>query len=188
MSKLYDISVEKENLFKEIDAVDGEITEEVEGAMALLEKKEEQALIIAKQYVEQKEDFVRIAKSRAMYYSEIARGIQKKIDNTKAYILQYMLENDIACVKNGIEEVSIATNPPSVDIIDECAIPESMVWHTVKMSNEQYTLLKIGCAMVKIEAPDSTPSINKKKIHELYKQGIETTGTQIIQKKRLKMR
>jgi hypothetical protein len=90
MSKLYDISVEKENLFKEIDTVDGEITEKVEEAMALLEKKEEQALIIAKQYVEQKEDFVRIAHSRAMYYNEIAKGIQKKIDNTKAkLVLEY---------------------------------------------------------------------------------------------------
>ena len=188
MIKLYDVSIEKENLFKQIDIDDGEITLDVEKALVVIAEKEEQALIVTKQYVEQKKDLVKIAKDRVTYYSKIAKELQKRIDNTTAYMLEYMLSNEIACVSNGIESVSVVTNPPSVDVFDEGVVPESVVWHTVKMDKEQYDLLKLACGIANKDVPDSTPSIDKVKIHELHRLGVEVAGTQIIQKQRLKMR
>ncbi|MGM9924661.1 MAG: siphovirus Gp157 family protein [Bacillus sp. (in: firmicutes)] len=95
--------------------------------------------------------------------AERRKSLEKRVDNTKAYLFEQMELAGMEKVKRPTLTISIANNPPSVQVIDPEKIPSFF--------------------MIEQE-----PKIDKKAILEALKNGTEIDGCTIKREKGLRIR
>ena len=100
--------MESDALVDTLQSLEDAIEEKVENIAKLIRNLEADAKII-------KEEEQRLAERR--------RAIEAKVDKLKMYLLEQLETAGLQKVKRPTITVAIQANPPSVDVIDETAIP-----------------------------------------------------------------
>ena len=131
-----------------LEAIEESIEDKAENTAKLIRSWEAEAKAI-------KEEEKRLADRR--------KALENRISNTKAYLFEQMEIAGLDKVKRPTLTVSIANNPPSVEVIDPDLIP---------------SLFMI----------DQEPKIDKKAILEALKNGSEIDGCALKQDKGLRIR
>jgi hypothetical protein len=126
--------------------------------LALKEKLEWLAKVIQNENAESKK-----FKEQADFFNEKANARKNRAERTKKFIHTFMNINNVKRLEGTHLIVSLQKNPPSVVIKNEDEIPV-----------EYLTI------------PD--PVINKKKISEVLKQGIEVKGAELQQTESVRIR
>jgi archaellum component FlaG (FlaF/FlaG flagellin family) len=186
MNVLYNLSVEKQKLFCIIDEQEGVIDEALEKRLQVFDTNEKNNLLILREYLIKKEDLVKLAKEKAAYFTEIAAKTKNAMENTKHRIIQYMEERGLETIEDGLDKLSIVNNPPKVTVTDPNEIPLAYKNISIKINGSDANKItnlfkKNGIAIL-----NSNIEINKTKIHNSYKNGMEVNGTKMERGKRLK--
>lgn len=94
------------------------------------------------------------------------KAIENRTSRIKQYVLEAMQNNDIQRIECPYFVLSIAKNPPSVEVLDEKQIPVDYF----------------------VDAPPPPPQLNKKLVLKAMKDGFEVTGCRLYQGVRLSIK
>jgi len=148
LEKLADLDLPPEAVADTLESLGGELQVKAQNVVAFLRNLESTAVAI-------KEAEGQMAARR--------KAIENRVASLKRYVLDAMQANDIARIDCPLFAISIAKNPPAVDVYDERQIPE-----------DYYT--------------DPPPQLDKKLIVQALKDGADIPGARLTQGVRLNIR
>ena len=158
--KLYELNQQYNQLLEMADDLDPEVLKDtLESIKESIEDKAENTAKLIRSW----EAEVKALKEEEKRLAERRKALEKRVDNTKAYLFEQMELAGMDKVKRPTLTVSIAKNPPSLEVIDPEKIP---------------SLFMI----------DQDPVIDKKAILAALKNGDEIDGCTIKQSKGLRIR
>lgn len=148
----------------EIIEADGEITPEIEQKMQLsaenLSSKVDGYVTIMQRLTSS----VALQKERLKEIDKLINGLEKALERMEASLMGAALELNKEHLNGNQYTVTVGLNPPKVDVINEEAIPE------------EYKTQK------------TTVSVNKTKIAESLKLGLEVPGARLTQSKKIRVK
>ena len=118
--KLYELAQNYAELLEIAEEIESDAL--VDTLEALQDAIEDKAENIAK-LIKNLEADARIIKEEEQRLAERRRAIEAKVDKLKMYLQEQLETAGLQKVKRPTITVSIQANPPSVDVIDETAIP-----------------------------------------------------------------
>lgn len=158
--KLYELNQQYNQLLEMADDLDPQVLKDtLESIKGSIEDKAENTAKLIRSW----EAEVKAIKEEEKRLAERRKSLEKRVDNTKAYLFEQMEIAGMEKVKRPTVSVSIANNPPSVQVIDPEKIP---------------SLFMI----------DQDPVIDKKALLTALKNGAEIDGCAIKQGKGLRIK
>lgn len=118
--KLYDLAQNYAQLLEMAEEMESEAL--VDTLASLQDAIEDKAENIAK-FIRNLEADAKIIREEEQRLAERRRAIEAKVDKLKMYLQEQLETAGLQKVKRPTITVSIQANPPSVDVIDETAIP-----------------------------------------------------------------
>lgn len=158
--KLYELAQSYAELLEMAEEMESDVL--VDTLESLQEAIEDKAENIAK-LIKNLEADARIIKEEEQRLAERRRVIEAKVDKLKTYLQEQLETAGLQKVKRPTITVSIQANPPSVDVIDETAIPIDFL------------------------IPQA-PKVDKKSILERLKKGENVPGVALKQTKGVRIR
>ncbi|MCK9554154.1 siphovirus Gp157 family protein [Aquamicrobium sp.] len=148
LDHLADLDLPPEAVQDTLESLGGELEVKAQNVIAFMRNLESTA------------DAIKEAEKRM---AERRKAIEKRADSLKQYVLDTMQHNGIQKIECPLFRISIAKNPPSVEIIDERQIPTHYL----------------------TDPPPPLPQIDKKLIAQAIKDGFEVPGAKLSQGYRL---
>ena len=158
--KLYELAQNYAQLLEMVEEMESDAL--VDTLESLQEAIEDKAENIAK-LIKNLEADAKIIKEEEKRLAERRQSIEKKIERLKQYLQEQLEVAGLQKVKRPTITVSIQNNPPSVDVIDETAIPIDFL------------------------IPQA-PKVDKKSILERLKKGESVPGVTLKQTKGVRIR
>ena len=122
--KLYDLAQNYAQLLEMVEEMESDaLVDTLESLQDAIEEKVEN---IAK-LIRNLEADAKIIKEEEQRLAERRRAIEAKVDKLKTYLQEQLEIAGLQKVKRPTITVSIQANPPSVDVIDETAIPSDFL-------------------------------------------------------------
>lgn len=151
MEKLSDLNLPEETVKDTIESISGNLQEKGKniGSLILhLEKMSEGMLEAERQILKRR------------------KALDNRIESIKNYTLDVMLKNNIQKIETPYFVLSVAKNPPAVEVYDATQIPDHFM----------------------LRLPPPEPTINRRSISETLKQGEEVPGCRLTQTVRLQIK
>ena len=158
--RLYELNQQYNQLLEMADDLEPEVLKDtLESIKESTEDKVENTAKVIRSW----EAEIKVIKDEEKRMAERRKSLEKRVDNTKAYLFEQMELAGMDKVKRPTLTVSIAKNPPSLEVIDPEKIP---------------SLFMI----------DQDPVIDKKALLTALKNGAEIDGCAIKQGKGLRIK
>jgi len=151
MEKLADLDLPPEVVSDTLESLGGELETKAQNVVMFLRNLETTASAI-------KEAEANMAARR--------KAIENRVEGLRRYVLESMQNNNIQRIDCPLFSISIAKNPPSVDIEDERQIPQDY-W---------------------TDPPPPPPQLDKKLIAQALKDGADVPGARLKQGVRLSIK
>jgi len=151
LEKLADLDLPPETVADTLESLGGELQVKAQNIVAFMRNLESTAAAI-------KEAEGQMAARR--------KAIEARVVSLKGYVLNAMQANDIQRIDCPLFAISIAKNPPAVDVYDERQVPK-----------DYYT-----------DPPPPPPQLDKKLIAQALKDGADIPGARLAQGVRLSIR
>jgi len=151
LEKLADLDLPSDALADTLESLGGELQVKAQNVVAFMRNLETTASAI-------KEAEGQMAARR--------KAIENRVGRLKQYVLDAMQANDIQRIDCPLFSISIAKNPPAVEVFDERQIPE-----------DYYT-----------DPPPPPPQLDKKLIAQAIRDGHDVPGARLTQGVRLNIR
>lgn len=126
MPKLYELAEEFEEIYREIAAAnpDEDFSDELKGRLHKAEGDFEDKLIACVKVLKTLNAESDVCRNEAERLTKRARSFARNADSLKDYVKECMLSSGMLRVKSSLFSISIADNPPSVDVFELDDIPE----------------------------------------------------------------
>ena len=168
------------NIYHLIDEADGEITPEIEIELDKIEADAVGRAFSMKAILTTMKDKAAIAKQKKAEYAALQKVFENGEKTIKIWLLNFMDQIGKKELTYQAESIKKRKCPPSVEVLDEKEVPEQYKKYTVKLTCQQWRLLKENCEFLGIEIPESRVDIDKAGIKTEYKNSkLEVAGTQI---------
>jgi len=151
LEKLADLDLPPEAVADTLESLGGELQVKAQNVVAFMRNLESTSVAI-------KEAEGQMAARR--------KAIENRVASLKRYVLDAMQANDIQRIDCALFAITIAKNPPAVDVYDERQIPA-----------DYFT-----------DPPPPAPQLDKKLIAQVLKDGHEVPGARLAQGVRLNIR
>lgn len=184
---MFPVKKEFQNWLIKVDQLDGEITPELEKELNVIEANITNRLLTMKDYVISKKALLLSVQQRIEYLKSIKSRIENKAERVKKYIYNYMKENDLDSVTNGIDKLKIRKSPPRIDIIDENKIPDKYFRYKTTLNHAQYIALLTILNETGMDIPKIEKEVNKQAIKKDSTNNIGISGTKKVQGDYLKI-
>lgn len=151
LEKLADLDLPADVVADTLESLGGDLEEKTQNVVAFVRNLESTAEAI---------------KDAEQKMAERRKAIENRAASLKRYVLDAMIHNGIQKIECPLFRISIAKNPPSVEIYDERQVPV------------QYMT----------DPPPPPPQIDKKLIAQALKDGFDVPGARLAQGVRLAIR
>lgn len=151
LEQLADLDLPPEVVADTLESLGGELEAKAQNVVAFMRNLESTAAAI---------------KDAEKGMAERRKAIENRVEGLKRYVLESMVNNNIQVIECPLFKISIAKNPPAVEIEDERQIPA-----------DYFT-----------SPPPPPPQIDKKLIAQAIKDGFEVPGARLRQGVRLAIR
>jgi len=151
LERLADLDLPPETVADTLESLGGELQSKAQSVVAFMRNLETTAQAI-------KEAETKMATRR--------KAIENRVASLKSYVLDVMQDNGIQRIDCPLFAISIAKNPPAVEVYDESQIPADCL----------------------ITPPAPPPQVDKKLIAQVLKAGRDVPGARLTQSVRLSIK
>ena len=179
-NKLYNLTLQQQEINALIDDAYGEITPEIEKQIAIFEMNEVGRAFTMKAIYEMLIDKSDLAKGKAKEFSKLAKQWEFNAKAIKKYIADYLVRSGKNKLETGTESISKRKTPDKIEVISEKEIPDKYKRFKCTLNSRHIELLKQGCEFAEIDMPELNIEVDKASIKAEYKNSkLEVKGTKI---------
>jgi hypothetical protein len=178
---LYNMTKEQLDLYAMLNDTDGEITPEIELELNKFETNEVGRAFTMKAIIARFEDKAELAKKKKDEMAKIQKACENAVMRGKQYLTDYLLSSGKRSLEYEAETIKLKKNPPAVQVLDENKVPDKYKRFKATLDSRYYEVLKSGCSFLEIEMPEIKIEIDKTKIKNENKNGVEVAGTELKQ-------
>ena len=177
---IWNLSEAQRSIFLMLDESGGEITPEIETAIAVKETNELNRVFTLKAILTMCKDKAALAKQKKAEFAEIQKSYENHVSNIKRWLADFLIKSGKKSLELDLESVSLRKTPDRVEVDDVAEIPDQYKKYAVTLNHAQYQALKMDCEFNELTVPIGVVSIDKAGIKAEYKVSkLEAKGTHI---------